>query len=193
MDIAIGSSSALPVKLLAFSGMKQADGVQLKWQVSEEISLDRYEIEKSKDGAKFGFVGAVNAANMTYAKSYSWLDKTPNAPVNFFRLKMINLDGSFSYSDIIKIDFGTKKNISVYPNPVVDGTVQLHLNGLPKGNYQLSVINKAGQQISTTVISHSGVDGIRSIPLSSQVKKGYYYIQITSPALEKTTVPVFVQ
>ena len=167
--------------------------VQLKWQVSEEISLSKYEIEKSADGAKFVFVGSVNAANFLYAKSYSWLDKTPNAPVNFFRLKMINLDGSVSYSDIIKIDFGTKKNISVYPNPVVDGTVQLHLNGQPKGDYQVSVINKAGQQISTKVISHSGVDGIRAIPLGSQVKKGYYYIRITSPAREKTTVPVFVQ
>lgn len=192
MDIAIGVNSLLPVKLLSFSGVKQTEGVQLKWQVTEESSIDKYEIEKSSDAVKFEFIGSLNASNTSYAKTYSWLDKTANAPVNFYRLKIVNQDGSVKYSSILKFEFNGAKRISVYPNPVIDGRLNLSMYGQPAGNYALSLTDASGRNVMAGNLAHSGSNTVRTIVLNNNLQSGVHYLVITGPSNERETIKVYI-
>lgn len=114
----IDMGSVVPLKLLSFTAHKQNTTVQLQWKTANEINSSHFEIERSADGRRFGKIGFVQAAG-TNSHDYAAKDELPLDGVNFYRLKMMDKDGSFVYSDVIKINF-KQNNITVQPNPVRD-------------------------------------------------------------------------
>jgi len=112
-------AAVLPIKLNSFSG-RYADNVnQLSWTTSSEVNTNNFEVEKSLNGANFKSIGKVNAAgNTNIAQTYSFTDANlNNAPVSYYRLKMNDNNGAYSYSNIIKVSRNLKGSVSLYPNP----------------------------------------------------------------------------
>ena len=123
IDAGLVPEGALPVKLSRFSAEKTTEGAALlTWATTEEKNSAYFDVLQSVDATNWQAIGRVEAGgnSLTTAK-YSFTDFTPAKGVNYYRLKMVDLDGSFDHSNIRSLTFeGTPLDLSVYPNPVSD-------------------------------------------------------------------------
>jgi hypothetical protein len=118
---AINGGSALPVTLISFSGRKVEEKVILSWKTSTEMDSDYFHIEQSIDGKNWRLLGNVNAShNSRSLMTYEYIDENPSNASNLYRLKMVDLDQSFSYSGVVNVFFADGSRINVYPNPAAD-------------------------------------------------------------------------
>jgi hypothetical protein len=116
-------SSTLPLTLISFTGdAKNTQEVRLQWKTAGELNTKDFEVEWSDDGQHFSKIAVLQAAgNNTQDLHYSYLHKLPVDGNNYYRLKMSDKDGRFTYSMVIKINMVvTKTKIVVFPNPVID-------------------------------------------------------------------------
>jgi PQQ-dependent dehydrogenase (s-GDH family) len=119
-----GPGVVLPLQLLSFSGTLKNDATWLKWTTTNETDLSHFEIERSTDRTNFKNIGFTNAkgSNNT-TNDYSYMD---NGVANlksgkvYYRLKMVDANGSFSYSQIIVVNITSFYTLMVHPNPVQD-------------------------------------------------------------------------
>ncbi len=121
--ICIDEIVALPVELTHFSGKETSQGAQLNWTTASELNNKGFEIERSSDSERWTNIGFVlGNGTVNTAVQYDFVDKTPTRGINYYRLKQVDFDGAFEYSNIIALDFeGDKGGVSIYPNPV--GTI----------------------------------------------------------------------
>jgi hypothetical protein len=159
-------ATVLPVTLRGINASIKAAGIEINWNVENEISIASYEIERSKNGYDFTGIGTVDAAN---SNNYSFTDATVLSGVFYYRIKIISADGSFKYSYIITVKQSNNAEINIYPNPVAN---TIFINGLKK-NVTISLINTAGQ----IVLKQTATSNIVSIDVS-RFKPGVYTIQI---------------
>lgn len=111
------SSGTLPVTLANFTARKVDNGVQLDWQTFSESNSDHFEIERSRSGGSFVSIGEIDAAgNSNRPLSYQFTDNDPGKGLNLYRLKQVDKDNRFEYSDTrwIKID-DPKDQLFVFP------------------------------------------------------------------------------
>lgn len=113
----------LPVKLLSFDAAAAGNDAKLSWTTTQESDEKNFEIQRSTDGSNYETIGTVAATN-TYSgtTAYSYTDIQPVNGKNFYRLKMVDIDGNFDYSDVKTLDFGTTAAVSIqcFPNPTVN-------------------------------------------------------------------------
>ena len=83
-------------------------------------------------------------------------------------------------------------SFSIYPNPAVNSTIGLKLNNLPKGKYQLNLVNMAGQVICTKTIQHPGGNDRQKIATGLSLNTGIYQLEILDSAGAKTVLQVQV-
>ncbi len=108
---------ALPVRWISFEGrLSEQRQAVLTWK-TEEINVSRYEAERSADGRNFKVVGAV-AAGGTGSGSYSLTDPAPVSGTVYYRIRQVDIDGTFSYSRMIPLTYTGRGKLFVYPNPV---------------------------------------------------------------------------
>lgn len=114
----------LPVTLIALEAVKEENRALLSWATTMEINSAYFDIQKSGDGHIWKTLGRVWAAvKSDQRRPYSFIDHNPldgDSPdhVRLYRLKMVDLDGSFAYSRIISLSFGNNARAKLYPNPV---------------------------------------------------------------------------
>ena len=137
----LGDGSILPVELLGFVARKGMENeVILEWQTAREVNSSHFEIEKQVGGS-FTRIGTEAAAGTSETQQgYAFVDRTPMAPVVYYRLKAVDLDGSFEYSQTVEVFFDEfNERYEVYPNPVVDVLTvkEWTLSGEPVG-YELT-------------------------------------------------------
>lgn len=107
----------LPLQLLDFTALKQANGVQLSWSTAEEKDLSHFEVERSADGGVFERISSQTAANLTGLHHYTVLDNNAPKGLNLYRLKLVNSNGTFSYSGVVRVDLSKSLTVSLLPNP----------------------------------------------------------------------------
>lgn len=108
-------SFPLPLKLVSFSGSVNGGATILQWQTSNEVNTKDFEVERSPDGINFLTVGKLAAANSDGNNFYSYTDNAAGQNAGFYRLKMIDENGSFSYSSIIKVATNSAARLMVFP------------------------------------------------------------------------------
>ena len=120
----MNGSVPLPVKLMEFEAKKSGNDVSVTWKIGSETSVARYEIELARGAdalqagiwAKIGEVASLG--NTTSIRNYSFLDtETGKMGARYYRLKTVNLDGSFVYSPVRSVIFSDGVLMQVYPNP----------------------------------------------------------------------------
>lgn len=98
------SKNPLPIELLTFNGKLESNSVKLSWTTASEINNSYFEIEKSIDDNLFTHLVTINGAgNSNSLKSYSTYDDKPNK-INYYRLKQVDFDGNYTYSNIIAVE-----------------------------------------------------------------------------------------
>ncbi len=111
------TSPLLPLHLLNFSGIEHAGYNQLQWLTADEVNTKLFEVERSTDGVNFITIATLNSDGSSN-NSYSIRDNVVYTGKVFYRLKMIDADGRFTYSQVIWINSEGGRRVSIYPNPV---------------------------------------------------------------------------
>lgn len=171
-DITFSLSTPLPLTLQSFTATKANTKAVLKWITAQEIHTDKYIIEKSTDGISYIAIGMVKAAgNSTSDITYTFTDHTPVNGVNYYRLKMIDVDGKYTYSEIRTLTFeSVGLSVSVYPNPVKDGIVYINTSA-PCNRIEL-------RDISGRMIKTVNVQGIQNSLSLDGLSPGTYIITV---------------
>ncbi|MBX3257909.1 MAG: T9SS type A sorting domain-containing protein [Chitinophagaceae bacterium] len=164
----------LPVTLKRFEVYKQGNTALLQWTTAAEQNNSGFSIEHSADSREWksiGFVSSLSAnGNSSIELSYTFNDKQSQTGINYYRLRQIDFDGTYSYSPVRAITFISKANIHIYPNPAKD---VIKITGL-KGNETVHIMNITGQRLRTLKASGN------TLPADiQQLPSGMYFIHIT--------------
>jgi hypothetical protein len=161
--IAGNSLNPLPLTLMAFNGRLEKETVLLQWKTMNEINTSFFSIERSVDGFGFAEIGKVAAANIgTAENSYSYKDANLFAGKYFYRLKMIDKDGRFEYSNILSFSNKTK-DLMVYPT-----LCHTNITIAPSQNVEVYLYNVAGVFIQKM---NAGLNDI------SNLANGIYFVK----------------
>lgn len=112
----------LPIQLLSFTADVRRPGVISRWTTVTEINNDHFVLERSRDGISFHSIGEIKGAgNSNSAINYEYYDPHPFAGINYYRLRQVDFNGSFTHSDIVavRLEKGIGE-INVYPIPAND-------------------------------------------------------------------------
>jgi hypothetical protein len=178
--------TALPVKLIDFTAAKQSNDVVIKWKVGSEAEVVRYEVEVARGNAVLaanGFVkvGEVSSlGNSTSTREYSFLDQEPGKfGPRYYRLKMINSDGSFSYSSVKPVIFDEAVLWQVYPNPST-GKFNFISQAATGQSIKAEVYDAKGSLVKEYRITSNGFLQKLNIDLSANnYASGVYLLQVT--------------
>ena len=108
----------LPVSLLDFKAVLQNKSVLLQWKIATEKNLTMFVIERSADGNRFLPINSVTVKGINAVKTnYSIIDEQPLQGINFYRLKMVDIDGKFTYSNIVAVKITPDNQLHIFPNP----------------------------------------------------------------------------
>ncbi|MFK7808516.1 MAG: T9SS type A sorting domain-containing protein [Saprospiraceae bacterium] len=157
---ALAPESPLPVELVRFSASKENYNITLTWETASEINNEKFEIEHSVDGERFVKIGTEKAKPLEEAAGlYQFIHRKPEVGNHYYRLKQIDLDGTFEYSEVVAMELLLKREMekAIYPNPSLDGFVQLNC------------FSEKKQQIEIVI---SNFDGTLLIKKSNQVDLG---------------------
>ncbi|MEI2739020.1 MAG: LamG-like jellyroll fold domain-containing protein [Chitinophagaceae bacterium] len=166
---------SLPSKLGEFTAIKKASGIQLNWETFSEQNTSRFEIERSADGTNFSPIGVVSAAgNSADKRSYSFIDNLPSGNTNFYRLKLVDIDGALTYSRIVAVKNENLFTLQVFPNPVND-FLQVQFPVAKREAVQINITDAAGKIVYSKQIQLSEGNNAASIPVH-HLPKGMYYL-----------------
>ena len=158
----VQSNGLLAVNLLNFSGTKAGTGILLNWIVSNEDKLARYEIERSSNGFGFNKIGEQLAGNIiNIQKLYSFTDRSPFAKKNYYRLKLVDTDGKYSYSKLVVFSNGSSSSMIINdptPNPFKE-SFKLNVDLAQATILNISLADVAGRIVYTHKVGgHQGIN-----------------------------------
>lgn len=177
---------SLPVTWLSFTAEKSgANTVLLNWSTANELNNDHFEVERSNDGSNFAMITNIKAgANPNQVQKYAYTDKAAQQGDNYYRVKQVDLDGRFTYTDIKKVTLdGASTFFSIRPNPAVDKAILVANTRL--NNVRISMVSTTGKIVYTTTQIIVNAGDVLTIPVSN-LAKGIYMIKITSDEGNKT-------
>ncbi|MBC7829460.1 MAG: T9SS type A sorting domain-containing protein [Chitinophagaceae bacterium] len=172
----------LPIKVKNFTAHAQSDNsVLLRWASVFEITSHKYVIQKSVDGRTFTDIGNLQAAgNSVQTISYSFSDRQLTNSGAYYRLKLVDLDGSFTYTKIIYINNGQVSlgQLSVFPNPFRS---EVQLKGISSSDVNrknVKIYNAMGMEVNYRVL------GGNAITIDPALPKGVYIIRVKGEAFK---------
>jgi hypothetical protein len=177
-DIALTLISApLPLHLVYFkASLEEENLVKLNWKTTSETNVPHFEIQKSLDGKSFTEIGKTNSQNTdNKANEYDYYDRKPNVGLNYYRLKMVDLDGKFTFSPIDYVNIKDQFITELYPNPS-DKEVFLKMKNTDGISLKAYQIDGKDLPISYTLTNKNEF----KITPNEPIKTGIYLVQITS-------------
>ena len=169
----------LPVELSAFEVIKKEAEALLNWTTLSENNNDYFSIEWSTDGRNFEEIGQVEGAGTsTVEKNYSFEHKKPYSGINYYRLRQVDFDGEYEYSDIRYVKFELGNNVfTIYPNPANEQLIMRFPEELVKNKFDIQIIDITGRELLKLDGYWDG--GIINVPLE-KLLTGQYIIRLAS-------------
>lgn len=184
-DYSFAPMATLPVKLSSFNAsLNNRKQVVLNWQTVFELTNDRFEIQKSANGASFSTLAVQNGSGDSYeAKSYSYTDLAffPG-DVAFYRLKQVDQNNQVTYSRVLYVDdkATAASAISLFPNPLTASDNMIQLRGIRAGEISyanLRIYDLSGRSISYRITGPNSIEPYPSLP------QGIYMVQLKDKIL----------
>lgn len=174
----------LPVKLLSFTSTVENNVISLAWITAKEEGFDHFEIERASDDLVFEKIGQINGTGYNTADehAYALTDNKPVTGKNYYRLKSIDLDGSYEYSSIISAVVETPKSIVVYPNPSNGIFVNVSANFELTDGTEVIIFSQDGVILQRSAIT----DREARIDFTNRLTPGMYVLKYTSPTYSQT-------
>lgn len=161
------AGAPLPVRLTSFNASAEGFSTKLVWNTAEESGITEYIVEKSTDGRNYTAIGTVKAANL---KTYSFIDGQ-SSENSYYRLKMVELDGTYKYSYIVSVKAKLDASLLLSPNPVKSSLMIQH----PKANAtsHIQIMSANGQLLRDIRLSANAV--ISNVDMSG-LSSGLYHV-----------------
>lgn len=176
-------ATALPLKLLSFIGKRNSDNISLTWATSNEVNVKNFIAERSFDGVQFNSIGTIPAKNIASGLlTYNYADRDRLAVQSdkklYYRLKMTDIDGKYSYSNIVIINSpAAAKSFSLYPNPVSGPQVFISLDKLVSSDIIIKIEDVTGRIFNKYVLSTNNT--YSNIPVNiKNLADGTYIIRV---------------
>lgn len=168
----------LPVELVDFNAFEKENQVYLDWHTGMEFNNEGFEIERSDDGRNWVLMGFVAGTGTTQVEQhYYYIDEKPRIGLSYYRLKQIDFDGGFAYSNIKTVQVGRSgdSGISIFPNPIGKDELNVVLSkDFVENGSTLRLFSLTGQLLRTeAIISNANtfsLDGLNA---------GIYLIEVT--------------
>ena len=169
-------NNVLPIELISFSAKAKANSIDLFWKTASEKNNDYFLLERMIADYSFKTIAQIKGAGSTLLESsYSATDENPYRGANYYRLKQVDFDGQFSYSNVVREDFYGKSNteIIIYPNPS-EGI--LNFDNLEEDTF-VSLSDSRGKIIITAIVKAASP----SLEINEQhLPSGLYIVRIQS-------------
>lgn len=177
-------TQTLPIDLLYFRASSTEGGILTEWATSKEEEFDHFIVEHSINGREFQTIGQVEGAgyNTNSKQEYSLLHNTPIIGHNYYRLKAVDLDGSYEYFNVVLVSATGKKGFSVFPNPSNGRNIKYRINFDFTSGDRIILLNSLGMEILSSPVSN--VEDYLS--LSESLKPGVYFAKYSSAGFEQT-------
>jgi hypothetical protein len=175
-----GLASGLPVALKSFNTSLVNSYAKLSWSTATEINFKGFEIEKSSDGKSFASIGIISANGKP--SSYVFTDPTKLDGLAYYHLKMINQDGSYSYSSTVELNNKESLKMSVYPNPVSSAAIISHPEATAGAILKISSID--GKTLATCPVQTGATETSVDV---SRLAKGSYIVSFEDNNIRAVT------
>lgn len=171
----IQNYSTLPLKLLSFEGKSTSISERavavLKWSTVQEINTKEFLIQRKTSDKDFETIGVKSAVNQPGINYYSFSDHSVEAGANYYRLKQVDINGDFTYSNVIALKSTLNNLISFYPNPVKNALTIQYGSGKPA---TIDIMGINGNKIHSQSITESTTISL------SHLKPGSYILSLKS-------------
>jgi hypothetical protein len=168
----------LAASLKYFTAWKTPEGNLLKWVSLKEYDNAFFEVQRSTDGINFTTIDRIaGQGNSTVEKTYQYIDASPPSK-SYYRLKMITADGQNSYSNILRVERGSKGNPKITFNNVVTDQLSLQINDLKQEKVSIKIIDQSGREVyrqNTQIRSGYNLINLNTAKISS----GIYYLIVS--------------
>jgi hypothetical protein len=189
-EVVFRQMAALPVAITSIKAVQKNKDILVEWNVENESSMQKYRVEKSLDGNNFTSVADVAAGNKGAAK-YDFTDINPSFGNNYYRINSITKDGNATYSQIVKVSIASASSISIFPNPLTKGIINLQFTNAPAGKYGVRLINPLGEVVISKIIHQTSGNNKERIQCD-HLSKGIYQLNITKPDGSVVVEPIVV-
>jgi uncharacterized protein (TIGR02145 family) len=189
--------SELPVELTSFTTSILENSVILNWETATEINTSSFEIQRrGKDISVWTKISSLQAAgNSSIKKNYCYIDKNIPSGNYFYQLKIVDLDGSFKYSDIVDVEVVPPVNyelLNAYPNPWNPTTTiryQIPINVF----VTIKVFDALGKEVITLVNEVKSAGRYEILFNGKDLSSGVYYYQMKASKYTKTKKIILVK
>ncbi len=185
-EVLLTPVTTLPVVISNFSGVKKSEGALLSWKTSSEINNDHFEILRADDTQQYVSIGKVMPNT---SGNYNFLDKSPVAGNNYYKLVQVDLDGKANtYKERVAIKFDLDKTtgneVVVYPT-LVQSTFTLKYNGsLTSNNYLINITDASGKEVYSVKAGKDEIINGAKGELS-MVPPGVYFVTLVDTVTSK--------
>ncbi len=181
-DLTVTTAIVLPVTLKSLSASLINSQPQLNWETSNETNFDYFGIEKSVDAKNFVSISNVVSKKASNGSTYSYMDANKTLATQFYRLKLVDNDGTFNYSSVVAVNGKPTINLALYPNPVANTIILSH----PKANAgaAVTITNIDGRILSTLIIQ---INATQTSIDATKLIKGNYLVSFVNNGIASTT------
>ncbi|MEP6947881.1 MAG: T9SS type A sorting domain-containing protein [Ginsengibacter sp.] len=171
------SAITLPATLYNFKVQHRGIINTLTWNTSQEFNSNYFAVERAIDGIHFAPIGQVKAAgNSGVARSYQFNDANPAKGINYYRLRIVDIDNSGKYSDVITVTNTGSVNFTIYPNPVKN-TLLVNMDAEKAEMAVVSITDINGRKVYNHQVTVT--QGNNNFPIDvNNFSKGTYYLKV---------------
>jgi hypothetical protein len=165
----------LPLTWLSFRAIQSNGEVNLAWETSDEYDVHHFEVERSADKVDFTPISIVEPGH----GNYRFNDKRPLQGINYYRVRSVDIDGAYTYSNIATVNIKEAANIisCLYPNPG-NGNITLQLQGAVDGNVFMQVLDQYGRTILTKQLGDQHTTRFITPLNFANLPKGNYIVKV---------------
>lgn len=186
-------AGALPVKLISFDAtVNKENTVDLNWATASELDNAYFEVERSSDAVDFSPIAKVEGAgNSTNTIQYHTTDNNPLNGMSYYRLKQVDLDGNFAYSEIVSVSISggalNQSSVRVYPTLISSPSIHIAVSGTDVP-VAVSVYDMSGRMVMTQLIT---ANGDTQIELPAGAQTGMYIVNCNTGQSTTSTKIVY--
>jgi len=182
--VLVSSNHPLPIELLSFDAKLRTDVVDIFWSTASEINSDYFNIERTADFNEITEIATKDAAGMSNTTiDYYIIDENPLTGLSYYRLKEVDIDGSFTYSDWVAVEYNLSPapsigdQMTLYPNPANE-SLNLIFKTDQNEDIQVMIFDVAGKLVFNMPYN-SIISGSNNLQLNiTNLVNGVYFVQV---------------
>lgn len=183
-----GPAGALPIKLTEFNAVKASGYNSIHWKAECTSTQAVFEIERSSDGQNFQKIETVVADQLRCLLPFDYQDRSPLAGTNYYRMRVVDVDGKSYYSRIVAVVNRSKgfELVGIYPTLITSGQLKVNITSAGRDKAELFISNVSGQVMKRMQVSVENGENIIYVDVRSLAAGVYQITGINSEGQPKT-------